>query len=219
MKKNRTTHNRTILQGCGNFHVYSEINGPRCDHKKGCLLENGTYDSEGPGPRIFMPQHFNLEQLHEASPNATWILNLRDVDSWIGSVMKWGDLQNQLANEYLVQQQIHRLPTNQTEMKEFLKTIYSEHNDLIRQFVRDNPSHILVEVNIADIDAGEVLAEAFGLDASKWVQVNKNFGNLYFGWQRSSNTFLGSKWWWIFIIATTVYLGRILEIRFVYFLV
>eukprot|EP00980_Cylindrotheca_fusiformis_P028025 scaffold22577_cov122-Cylindrotheca_fusiformis.AAC.4 len=117
LKANMTSHNHTMLQGCGDFDVYSEINGPRCNDEERCLLENGTFDLENPGPRIFLPQHFNLQQLHDSYPNSTWILNTRSVVDWIESVLKWGDLQYQFANEYYAQRQIECLPRNETEMK------------------------------------------------------------------------------------------------------
>jgi hypothetical protein len=208
LKANYTLHNRTMLHGCGHFEVYSEINGPRCGEEKGCLLEDGTVDSKNPGPRIFLPQHFNLQQLHDALPNSTWILNKRSVMDWIESVMKWDDLQHQFANEYYAQRQIDRLPRNETEMRWFLKTIYLEHNDLIRDFVRRNPGHALVEVNITDADAGMVLADSFGLDPSRWTKRNQRWE---FSW-RQANTFMGSITWWFLVVFTTAYLFSIMGV-------
>lgn len=201
LKANYTSHNRTLLHDCGDFEVYGEINGPRCDEQKGCFLEDGTVDSKNPGPRIFLPQHFNIQQLHDSFPNSTWILNTRSVGDWIESVMKWGDLQHQFANEYYAQREIDRLPRNETEMRWFLKTIYLKHNELIRGFAVRHPGLAFVEVNITDLDAGKVLGDAFGLDPSRWTKRNQRWE---ISW-RQCNIFFGSFTWWFLVVFTTLY--------------
>ena len=109
---------------------------------------------------------------------------------------------------------IDRLPkNNMTEIKEILKTIYYNHTNFVRDFVRRHPSHALVEVNITHKNASVVLAEAFGLDSNAWKNVNKNkksfFGSLratkrrlYAGFQ-----FIGNSFWWILLFMTIWYLG------------
>ena len=64
LRKNKSD----ILGGCGNFDVYSEINGPRKEkyhfeerRRKGYLLDDGSVDFDGPGKRIFFPQHFRIQ--------------------------------------------------------------------------------------------------------------------------------------------------------------
>ena len=82
---------KVMMDGCGDLDVYSEINGPRRtkhhpkNGKVGYLMDDGTFDYNGPGNRIFLPQHFRIQDVHESYPNATWILNWRDADSWIES--------------------------------------------------------------------------------------------------------------------------------------
>jgi hypothetical protein len=265
----------SIMDGCGNFDVYTELNGPRRQKKfgrlgfpktLGVLLDDGTYDRKGPASRIFFPQHFYIHQLHDHAPNATWILNIRDVDEWVHSVLNWGDdLASQFANEYYMQQSPlfavrgdgnggdggaavggnqketlrsspssssssrlvttsvqpnyhdamlaadaqtttvgsdirrpgddvsyenhHSHPrfdypiTTDTVMAHFLKTIYQHHHDMVREFVKAHPSHILIEINITDDETGQVLADAFGLNSTEWGQVNKN--DKRFGSRRS----------------------------------
>ena len=122
---NNLKHNRSskILIGCGHFDVYSEINGPRKMAYQaassgsffrrnqqpmiGYALDDGSvdYNDTITGKRIFFPQHFRIREIHSSFPNATWILNWRDFDSWIESVMQWGDNDNlhyQFLNEYLL---------------------------------------------------------------------------------------------------------------------
>jgi hypothetical protein len=218
-------HNRTnLFDGCGDdqLEVFSEINGPR--QKKyhpftgnlGFLQDDGSVDFNGPGNRIFLPQHFLIDQVHDAYPSATWILNERDVDSWIGSVMKWGDdLHNQFFNEYYMQGAISEIPSdnNITLVHNLLRTIYQDHHDMVREFVRLHPSHTLIEVNITDENAGLVLGQAFGLDPQAWSNVNKNKKGRSGSWNAERVYSYGdfdlteSRLWWLLCLGTTAYLG------------
>ena len=105
-----------------------------------------------------------------------FILNLRPVEDWVQSVLNWQNgLATELANEYHVQSKGDMaLPQNDSEMRDFLRNIYLDHNEMIREFVKRYPSHALVEIDISDPMAGEVLAESFGLDGSCWTHENKN---------------------------------------------
>jgi len=213
-----------IFDGCGEFDVYSEINGPRkvkhhpqLHEKKGFLLDDGSVDFDGPGKRIFFPQHFRIQELHESYPNATWILNWRDFDSWIESVLNWGTkdrLHDQFMNEYYMQGVIPSLPGSSiTTTKEIMKNIYDDHHELIRNFVRRHPSHALVEVNITHENAGTVLAEAFGLNPNAWKNINKNKKSFITSLRAtkqklfSSFDFIGSSFWWILLFVELFYFG------------
>ncbi|KAL3942527.1 MAG: hypothetical protein SGBAC_003303 [Bacillariaceae sp.] len=199
------TDDKTMLEQCGNFDVFAEINGPRCsdDGNKGCRLEDGTMDTSVPNQqRIFLPQHFNLDFLHDAAPNSTWILNTRLVSDWVESVMNWSDLQHQFANEYHAQGLLDTLPSNETDMKAFLEEIFLNHTEHVKDFVSRHPSHALIEINITDSGAGEVLAESFGLDSSFWTVKNSRWR---ITWQQSIRFFGGGTWWLMFI-ATTAYM-------------
>ena len=221
MLRNLARKNRTLFEGCGTFDLYSEINGPRrkaIDPKtkqEGYLQNDGSMDTQSAGPRIFFPQHFHIQELHDEFPNATWILNLRPVESWINSTLQWGDdLPEQFANEYYANHALDRLPSDDKEMRKFLKSIYQGHNDLVRSFVRNHPSHALIEVNITDDAAGEVLAEAFGLDAEQWPHSNQNRKYLdrwsisevsfaeMLGRIFSEEEFFGSMGCWILVLLT-----------------
>jgi hypothetical protein len=220
LKRNKSTD---ILNGCGRFDVYSEINGPRrvknhprLREKKGYLLDDGTVDFDGPGKRIFFPQHFRIQELHESYPNATWILNWRDFDAWIESVVKWGTndrLHDQFMNEYFMQGAIPILPksNNITATKEIMKKIYDDHHQLVRDFVQRHPSHALVEVNITNDNASVVLAEAFGLDPNAWKNINKNKRSFISSLRAtrekmySGFDFIGSSFWWILLLVAMWY--------------
>jgi hypothetical protein len=109
-----------------------------------------------------------------------FILNLRPVDEWVvASVLRWwgDDLTMQILNEYHVQSNGNiELPKDSNELTHNLALLFEEHNEMIRHFVRERPSHTLVEVDVSDNRAGEVLADAFGLDEKCWQQTNKNGG-------------------------------------------
>jgi hypothetical protein len=173
-----------ILYKCGYYDVFAELNGPRKriyneSGQPGSLLDDGTYDFKGPGNRLFFPQHHYINELHQQYPTATFILNLRPVDEWVASVLKWGDdIATQILNEYHVQSNGNiELPQNPNEITQTLTLLFDEHSEMIRNFVREHPSHALVEVDVSDGRAGEVLADAFGLEEKCWQQTNKNGGN------------------------------------------
>jgi hypothetical protein len=132
----------------------------------------------GVSTRMFFPQHFNLEDIHQSYPNATFLLNLRPFDSWIKSVQTWGvGLDWQFVNEFYRRGELTFLPqdkTNKTEMAEIMRIIYDRHHERVRSFVMEHPSHALIEVPILDPDAGNILAEALGLDPTPWGKYNEN---------------------------------------------
>jgi hypothetical protein len=225
-------HNQTnIFQGCGDdtLEVFSEINGPRrkkihpLTGKTGYLNDDGSIDYNGPGNRIFLPQHFRIHQIHEAYPNATWVLNHRPIDSWMKSVLSWGDdLHNQFFNEYYMQGAISEIPSdnNMTSVRALLQRIYQEHYDMVIDFVRKHPSHALVQVNITDENAGKVLGQEFGLDPLAWSNVNKNRKGEFEAWRRhrtyhQTYDFENSSLWWLLISVTLIYMGYFLGIEVV----
>jgi hypothetical protein len=224
MMKNIRRNSTNIFDGCGDdqLEVFSEINGPRKKKyhpftgKLGFLQDDGSVDYDGPGNRIFLPQHFQIDQVHDAYPGATWILNWRDIDSWIESVMKWGDdLHNQFFNEYYMQGALSDIPSddNITLVNDLLRKIYQDHHDMVREFVRLHPSHTLIEVNITDENAGHVLGQAFGLDPRAWSNVNKNKKGRLGPWKPQrvyaygEIDFTESRLWWLLFLGTTAYLG------------
>ena len=202
--------NRTILQSCGSYQALTELNGPRPlrTHIKnngstilvdGVLTDAGTWDTSPPYQRIFLPQHFALHQIHSHNPNATWILNQRPVDGWVQSVLRWTGswnedetyrevgLAEQLANEYHFQ---YGLPIPQTteQYRIFLTELYQNHTKTILDFVRRHPSHALVDIDVTHPETGEILADAFGLDASCWKNMNQNMERLIEEAAAASNT-------------------------------
>ena len=68
-----------IMYRCGNYDVFAEMNGPRktiyneTTQQTGVLLDDGTYDFDGPTNRIMLPQHHYLQEIHEEYPHATYV--------------------------------------------------------------------------------------------------------------------------------------------------
>lgn len=154
--QNMAKPNRTMLQGCGDYTVYAQIDGER--------------DTGG----IFLPQHFHLDRLHQEYPDATFILPLREPNEWARSVVNWFQLKGKFVKEYTIKSSNHTPPARGRAVQ-FLKSIYMEHTEFIQDFVRQHPSHTLVQFNISDANnAGNVLAQAFGLDTAQtcWGHYN-----------------------------------------------
>jgi Sulfotransferase domain len=186
-----------VLEGCGDFDFYSEINGPRFfqDLDGRNMLDDGTLlpvdQSKGQNARIFFPQHHHLDEIHQQYPNATFILNLRPVDAWIASVLKWkSKLEFEILNEFYFQNSTRFLfgpkvkPVNEqnspfvnTNIRSHLATVFEYHSRYIRDWVAQHPSHALVEVDISHNDTGRILADAFGLRQECWGHFNQNKGD------------------------------------------
>eukprot|EP00536_Pseudo-nitzschia_multiseries_P008123 jgi/Psemu1/256921/estExt_Genewise1Plus.C_2000080 len=161
-----------IFDGCGDYDVYTEINGPRNfkNYHHRTLLEDGrlltSLDSVSMKMRIFFPQHHQLEEIHKQHPNATLVLNKRSVESWIDSVLAW-DKNLRFRKT---------APFTARTVRKHLETVHEYHLQYIRDWVAEHPSHALIEVDIASEDAGATLANAFGLKEECWGHYNKNDG-------------------------------------------
>lgn len=186
---NNLVDGRPFFQNCGDYEVYSEINGPR-HFPDQTLLDNGKLLSKAESMttkrRLFFPQHHRLDAIHKEYPNATLVLNNRPVEKWIVSVQSWNaGLKYEILNEFYEQNSTRFLFENITNgtnirplfnsrnMLESLKAVYKYHQEYIRDWVERHPSHALVEVDITHEDAGKTFAEAFGLKESCWGHENK----------------------------------------------
>jgi hypothetical protein len=190
---------KDILEGCGDYDFYSEINGPRVfeGSRFRILNDDGTHDTRSHTkrePRLILPQHHYLEDLHAQFPNATFILNLRPTHEWVESVMRWGTtLRVEIPNEFWVQDQLRgfsafadnvtlqhhgitgRLPPKKVSVLNVtLAYLMDYHSNYVREFVRRHPSHTLLEVDITRNETGQILADAFGLNETCWAKRNEN---------------------------------------------
>jgi hypothetical protein len=117
---------------------------------------------------MFLPQRFLMEELHAAAPTATLVLNLRPARDWVKSVTNWFGLGGRFLTRFKID---HRRVKDRHQV---LEEIYNNHSQFIRDFVQQHPSHPLVEVDITGENAGQVLADAFGLQESCWGIHNQN---------------------------------------------
>lgn len=164
------------------------------------ILDDGTIESKAESnkrPRILLPQHHYLDRIHEQFPDATFILNLRPVDDWVKSVINWPtNLKLELPYEFFAQHKNGNLTASfgkdieppaqyrglfadeflvrPKQLAGLLKYFYNYHSEHVREFVKQHPSHTLIEVNITHDNAGRVLADAFGLNETCWGHFNKN---------------------------------------------
>ena len=149
MRKNYKS-NTSILQGCGNYDVYAQM------------------DAEF-GNSMFLPQRFQLNELHDYAPNSTFILNLRPAKDWVKSVTNWYGLGGRFLNRFNIDYR------KIDDRHQVLEEIYNNHTQFIRDFVRSHPSHGLLEINITSPTAGKILASVFpNLNESCWGLHNKN---------------------------------------------
>jgi hypothetical protein len=140
----------------------------------------------------FLPQHFALGLLHEAYPNATWILNTRGTpQDWASSVFHWHSKTRRFLTSYGLdlypnpvpsppdpkakvtvdeieqdmQQALEQRVDNRTEHLRklaLLERIYLNHTATVKLWARQFPSHRLIEINVDDDASLTTLDEAFG---------------------------------------------------------
>lgn len=138
------------LKTCGDYEVWAQM------------------DVENLGQCHF-PQIHNLEILHEEAPNATFVLSHRNMTRWFRSVKHWAGNMRSMAARL---QKCEGGP--KTKQAEDLIQWHLEHIQRIRDFVKSHPSHKLIEINIEDPNAGEIMSAHFGpaSPASNWGHEN-----------------------------------------------
>ena len=184
---------RPLFQGCGDYDVYTELNGPRIKYGR-TLWDDGVvlkpHESVKDKQRIIFPQHHRLDEIHAAYPNATLVLNQRSVAEWIDSVLRWGRIYmpKYILNEFYEQPSTRFLfrdilpvngsiSSNNDQNPKLLEIVHNYHLEYVRSWVARHPSHALVEVDITHEDAGKTLAESFGLNETCWGHYNQNKKN------------------------------------------
>jgi len=150
---------RLPLTGIDNFDVYAQLDA-------WALTTRRLFDY-----RCYMPQVEDLEKLHAQFPNATLILNTRNVDHWVKSLHSFnkGNMLQQM-----IECNITALPAGVGGNDTDLKMFYQGHTDNIQSFVKSHPSHGLVTIDIENWDAGEILEEAFKINRTCWGHANKS---------------------------------------------
>ena len=170
---------RPPFEGCGSYDVFGEMDS--AEHPLPLLREDDDRDNDKGDnvvqPLCSFPQITHLDKIHESYPNATFILNTRPVDHWIKSISNWNPTPNRADKGYL--RRVLAMCDLGTDLRpgvgetdEELTKFYLGHSERIRNFVRDHPSHALVEVDIEDFRAGEIMQNAFGINKQCWGKQN-----------------------------------------------
>eukprot|EP00980_Cylindrotheca_fusiformis_P022124 scaffold9004_cov107-Cylindrotheca_fusiformis.AAC.4 len=162
----------TLLDGCGDYDAYTELNGPHL-----------PLDEKKPADGIFLPQHYHLQELYEAEPKATWILNLRPIDDWVRSVMNvpanrlLEQFQEEVAKNHVGESSSNVTAAGEKQPNfvrggrregdvQFLKEFWTTHIDRVVSFANSHPEITLIQVNISNPDTGLDLADDLGWSAT-----------------------------------------------------
>lgn len=140
------------LKACGDYEVWAQM------------------DVENLG-QCHLPQIVNLEELHNEAPNATFILSHRNMTRWAKSVKNWVGINRSMGARLA---KCVGGPNSKT-VEDLIKW-HIEHIERIRKFVAEHPSHALVEINIEDPKAGEIMERHFGpgSPAQNWGHENNS---------------------------------------------
>lgn len=180
--ENLESGSSSILDGCGDYDAYTELNGPHlipADSKSTKRQQKQQKLPDG----IFLPQVYHMQELYDAAPTATWILNLRPVDDWVRSVMNIPA--HRLLEQFQQEVAKHNVTAATTTTTsallrgrrerdvQFLKDFYQSHVDRIQKFASEHRQMTLITVNITDPTAGETLALDLG-----WLSNSMQYSNL-----------------------------------------
>jgi hypothetical protein len=129
------------------------------------------------GTCIF-PQMDYMDRLYQDSPNATWILQFRNTTDWLRSVMNWGAPDSNMGMRFertCGWKEFSSENKTKAKQEEEAAQFICNHVKNVRRFVKDHPSLSLIEFDIYDEKAGELLADTIPfLNASHWGQWNKS---------------------------------------------
>jgi hypothetical protein len=161
--KNAILQGLPPLKTCGDYEAFTQldISSPPHPRKKQC----------------YWPQIEALEEIHNEAPNATFILNFRNMPNWVRSVQNWRTLDERIMACNIIGSPALPSPEesiNNNDTSLWLEDFFCSQVERVRDFVAKHPSHALIEVDIEDPSVGEFLSQAFDIDASCWKQSNKN---------------------------------------------
>ncbi|KAL3915635.1 MAG: hypothetical protein SGILL_005556 [Bacillariaceae sp.] len=154
MRRNLTKYGKPAFDEMDHFTLYAELDA-----------------QEGNGG-MTLPQWSYLEQMYDNFPKATWILNLRDPQSWLSSVDRWEDLRQRFIDNPFEP----TLPRGKGQDDIDMIAFYLEQAERIRSFCKAHPSITLVELKIDTATAGQVMEDAFGISRDCWGNRNVNDG-------------------------------------------
>ncbi len=121
-------HNFPMFFFSGNYHVYTHLHD---------LAD------------CFIPQLMHLNAIHEGSPNATFIVNPYNVSARFASLDEGTRKSLVMCLKPVAIDKNLKWDADESSVVE---TIYSVHISILRQFVKDHPSHELVEIDWSNKD-------------------------------------------------------------------
>lgn len=177
----KVSHHRCSGRFCGGI-IQKNMKNQHLSSRFSPLRKTGTHDvytqldveaNVDLGRPCYFPQIQALNNIHKYHPNSTFILNIRNVTDWIGSIRSWHNMDIRLSKC-----NIPNFPssTNDRPTEEELTKFYNDHISYIRSFVQQYPSHRLVEIHLdhGDDEVGGILEQEFGILRSCWGKKNVN---------------------------------------------
>ena len=181
---------RSPLEGCGPYDVFAELDSaehplPSASSSKRHLRSWSSWSrllsasASDVQPLCSYPQITHLDAIHDAYPNATFILNTRPAGHWVRSISKWSANGNDKQKEgvgylrqVLTKCDLPGLPAGIGSRDEELASFYKTHSRRIQNFVHKHPSHALIEIDIEADETAVIMEEAFGISSECWNQHN-----------------------------------------------
>lgn len=113
----------------------------------------------------FFPQMSILEEIHREAPQATFILNFRPIEDWINSISNWKhNLMSrlQMCNLPNLPRGMPQNLTDTVQLRESMMEFWCSHVTHVRNFVKDHPSHTLIELDLYDTEnSAYIMSELF----------------------------------------------------------
>lgn len=119
------------------------------------------------GKILFFPQINLLDDIIDAYPNGTYFLTFRNMEGWYNSVANW----RSPSNRTLKSRMARSVPGLEDGSLQNFTDFFCNHVKRVRATV---PLHRLVEVDIEDTNAGQLLSDIFDIDESCWKKTNAN---------------------------------------------
>jgi hypothetical protein len=119
------------------------------------------------GKILFFPQINLLHDIINAYPNGTYFLTFRNIEGWYNSVTNW----RSPSNRTLKSRMVRSIPDLQGGSLQNFTNFFCNHVKRVRATV---PANRLVEVDIENHNAGQLLSDIFDIDESCWKKTNVN---------------------------------------------
>jgi hypothetical protein len=147
---------RPTFEGCGGDPIYTDTGYARFKP-----IPNAAAGT----PMCYYPSVFALAEIRKHYPNATIVLVVRKPESWVDSIMNWGNGTLLFRWDNCHFDNLPSPPSLATKAQ--LEAFYNWHNDNIRSFAFRSGMR-LIEVSLEAPDAGRTLEDSIGLPSACW---------------------------------------------------